>query len=114
MKRKLLALTAVLFFLAAASPADPPHSATLNWSWSGGAITGFHVLRSQASGGPFIPIATIGPTASSFTDNTLVAGQTYYYVVTAFNSLGDSPPSNQAACAVPLKYQPRAQPCSTQ
>jgi hypothetical protein len=83
------------------------HSATLTWLWSQGAsdpATGFHVQRSQVSGGPYTIVGTVGsPTTLTFVDSSVVAGQTYFYIVTAFNTGGDSVPSNQVTCTIPFQ-----------
>jgi cellulose 1,4-beta-cellobiosidase len=68
---------------------------TLNWNASSGA-TSYNVKRSLTSGGPYTTIAT-GVTATTYTNTGLTSGVTYYYVVTAVNSAGESPNSNQAS-----------------
>jgi hypothetical protein len=64
----------------------------LNWSPSTGA-TGYHVKRATTSGGPYTQVAT--PTSSSDTDASVTNGATYYYVVSALNSAGESANSAQ-------------------
>ncbi len=100
----LIAFTGVLF--------GQSHSNTLTWAWSqgtGDAATGFHVQKSQTSGGPYTVVATISsPTILTYVDTAVVAGQTNYYVVTAFNAGGESVPSNQATCTTP--FSPPAPP----
>jgi fibronectin type 3 domain-containing protein len=66
----------------------------LAWSASTGA-TSYHVKRSTVAGGPFTQISA--PTGASFTDPGLTNGTTYFYVVTAVNSAGESANSNQAS-----------------
>jgi len=59
----------------------------LQWTASAGA-TSYHVKRSGTSGGPY---STIGsPTTPTYTDTGLTNGTTYYYVVSAVNSNGES------------------------
>src|SRR4029077_5813487 len=66
---------------------------SLGWSASSGA-TSYNVKRSTTSGGPY---STIGsPSGSSYTDTTAVNGTTYYYVVTAVGTGGESANSRQA------------------
>jgi len=67
--------------------------ASLTWSASGGA-TSYNVKRAITSGGPYSTVGTSSTT--SFTNTGLTNGTTYYYVVTAVNSAGESGNSNQA------------------
>jgi len=53
------------------------------------------------SGGPYVTIATVGSTATSYADSGLTNGTTYYYVVAGSNAAGTSPNSAEAA-ATPL------------
>jgi fibronectin type 3 domain-containing protein len=70
---------------------------SLTWSASSGA-TSYNVKRSGTSGGPYTQIAA--PTSTSYTDTALTNGTTYYYVVSAVNSSGESANSAQVV-AVP-------------
>ncbi len=72
----------------------------LSWGAVSGA-TGYKVLRSTTSGGPYTQIAT-GVTATTYTDSTVTNGTTYYYVVTALNVAGESAYFNEAS-ATPKK-----------
>ncbi|MFL6034592.1 MAG: fibronectin type III domain-containing protein, partial [Gaiellaceae bacterium] len=84
-------------------------SVALTWnapSSNGGAgITGYRVYRGTASGGEILR-ATLGA-VTSWSDTGLANGTTYYYRVTALNSVGESSLSNElsaaptAAAAVP-------------
>jgi hypothetical protein len=71
---------------------------SLSWSASTGA-TSYNVNRSTTSGGPYSQIATSCP--NSYTDSGLTNGTTYYYVVSAVNSSGQSANSTQAS-ATPI------------
>jgi fibronectin type 3 domain-containing protein len=66
---------------------------SLSWSRSTGA-TGYNVKRSAVSGGPYAQVAV--PSTNSYTDAGLTNGTTYYYVVSAFNSAGQSADTAQA------------------
>jgi fibronectin type 3 domain-containing protein len=72
---------------------------TLVWdapaSDGGSAITGYKVYRGVSSGSEAL-LASPG-NVLSYTDMGLSNGQTYYYQVSAENSLGESPPSNEAS-----------------
>jgi hypothetical protein len=73
---------------------------TVSWSASSGA-TSYHVKRSTVSGSGY---ATVGsPTGTSYTNTGLTNGKTYYYVVTAVSSGGESGNSSQVS-AVPCEY----------
>lgn len=51
----------------------------------------YNIKRSTTSGGAYTTIGTV--TATSFTDTNVSNGTTYYYVVSATNSLGENPNS---------------------
>src|SRR5215475_3974260 len=78
---------------------------SLSWNASSGA-TSYNVKRSTTSGGPYTTIAT-GVTATNFTNTQLTNGTTFFYVVSAVNSAGESGNSNQAS-ATPLGTPPPA------
>jgi fibronectin type 3 domain-containing protein len=79
-----------------------PHSVSLTWTASAsGNVTGYKVYRSGTSGGPYSLITSVGTTTTA-TDNSVAAGQTYYYVVTAVGNGGaESTYSNQARAIIP-------------
>ena len=71
---------------------------SLSWTPSSGA-TSYNVYRGTLPGQEnTTPIAT-GITNSSYTDTTVSNGPTFYYKVTAVNSAGTSPYSNEASAA---------------
>nr|WP_238323125.1 glycoside hydrolase family 6 protein [Gorillibacterium massiliense] len=67
----------------------------LSWTASSGA-TSYSVKRATTSGGTYTTVAT-GVTATSYTDTGLTNGTTYYYVVSAVNSAGESTNSTQVS-----------------
>jgi len=71
----------------------------LTWSPVSGA-TAYRVKRATVAGGPYATIAT-GLAATSYTDAALTNGATYRYVVSAINSLTESPDSAEVS-ATPL------------
>jgi PKD repeat protein len=98
--------------IAATTPGPPTSltgtpgtgSVTLNWktpaSDGGEAINGYKVYRSTSSGTE--SLLTSGGCANlavvnTCTDTGLIAGQTYYYEVTASNPIGESQQSNEAS-----------------
>jgi fibronectin type 3 domain-containing protein len=63
---------------------------------------GYNVYRGTQSGGPYAVLNSSPNPSTSFTDSTVQAGSTYYYVVTAVDSTGtESAYSNQAQAVVP-------------
>ena len=92
-------------------PPPPPtaHTATLAWVASPTAgVTGYNVKRSQAAGGPYTQLATVA--SPGFVDHTVVAGATYFYVVTAISAGGESVMSNEASGVVPVNPPPPPPP----
>jgi fibronectin type 3 domain-containing protein len=63
--------------------------------------TSYNVKRSSVSGGPYSVIAS-GLTATNFTDNVLVVGINYYYVVSAMIGGAASANSAEATANLPL------------
>ena len=80
--------------------------ASLAWSASSGA-TSYHVKRAATSGGPYTQVGA--PTAASYTDTSLSNGTTYYYVVSALDSTGESANSAQVS-ALPVAPTPTPTP----
>jgi hypothetical protein len=85
---------------------------TLTWSSTSGA-TSYHVMRATTSGGPFTQVGA--PTSTSYNDASLTNGTTYYYVVSALNSAGNSADSAQVSAhpAAP-RSTPSANACGMQ
>src|SRR6185312_13900130 len=79
----------------------------LGWTASAGAAS-YNVKRSTTSGGPYTIIAS--PISPSYTDTALTNGDTYYYVVSAVNSAGESPNSSQVQGTPAAAAQPPAAP----
>ena len=61
----------------------------------GSPITGYKVYRGTTSGGETW-LATVGGVLT-YTDSGLTNGKTYYYEITAVNSVGEGPQSNEAS-----------------
>ena len=66
----------------------------LTWNVSAGA-TSYHLKRSTTAGSGYTQIGA--PPTANFADSGLTNGTTYYYVVTAVNTAGESGNSNQAS-----------------
>jgi fibronectin type 3 domain-containing protein len=84
---------------------------SLTWIASSGA-TGYYVQRAMVSGGPYTQIAV--PAANSYTNTGLTNGTTNYYVVSAFNSAGQSANSSQASATPMAPATPPAAPTGLQ
>src|SRR4029077_20384216 len=61
----------------------------------GAAVSSYNVLRATTSGAETTLIT--GVSTTSYTDTTVSNGSTYYYKVTAVNSAGPGPTSNEAS-----------------
>ena len=82
--------------------APQPHSASLSWLDGGSGITGYNVYRGSVSGGPYSKINSALDPSPAYTDNSVLAGQTYYYVTTAVDGSGvESAHSNEAQASIP-------------
>ena len=72
----------------------------LNWTDTSNNESGFKIER-MPSGGSYSQITTVASGVQSFTDNSVVAGASYCYRVSAYNSSGTSSPSNSVCTQVP-------------
>jgi hypothetical protein len=81
----------------------PQHSVGLSWNASSSqGVVGYNVYRGGVSGGPYSKINTSLDASTNYTDNQVVAGQTYYYVTTAVDGNGvESGYSNQIQAVIP-------------
>jgi hypothetical protein len=74
--------------------AVPSNQINLSWTAASGAST-YNIKRSTVSGGPYTLIAA-GVQGAAYSDVSLQAGTTYYYVVSAINGTGEGANSSQA------------------
>ncbi len=82
------------------------HAANLSWTASTTPNVTYNVYRATASTGPFTtPLNSSPITGITYVDNTVQAGQTYYYVATAVAANGaqsaDSSPPVQGTIPTP-------------
>ena len=63
--------------------ADTSPQVTLNWSESSSGVIGYNVYRGTVTGGPYTELTSSPVSGMSYTDSTVVAGDTYFYIVTA-------------------------------
>ena len=81
------------------SPPPLQHSVALSWGPSASSVTGYRVYRDGGSG--FLPLTSV-ITNLTYTDATVVSGDTYHYAVTAVDAVGDeSSFSNEATAVIP-------------
>ena len=66
--------------------ASPQHTVSLSWSPSVSQVIGYFVYRRTGTNGTFAKLVSSIEASTSFTDNTVVDGQTYFYVVTALSA----------------------------
>jgi fibronectin type 3 domain-containing protein len=59
-------------------------------------VSYYNVKRATTSGGPYTTVATV-IAGTHYTDTNAISGTTYYYVVSAVNSTGESPNSAQTS-----------------
>ncbi|HKS74254.1 MAG TPA: hypothetical protein VJQ82_13715 [Terriglobales bacterium] len=62
------------------------HSVSLSWTDTS-SVAGYNIYGAQ-SGGPYTRINSALDAVTTYTDNTVASGQTYYYVTTAVSSTG--------------------------
>ncbi len=74
-------------------------SATLAWNAVTGTISGYKVYVGEAPR-LYTRTITVG-TGTSTTVSSLTRGRTYYFAVTAYNSAGESTPSNEVSKTIP-------------
>jgi len=85
------------------------HSVDLSWGAGtikspapGQVVVGYNIYRGSVSGGPYAKLNTSPITALGYTDTAVSAGQTWYYVCSTVDNLGDvSSYSNQANATIP-------------
>jgi sugar lactone lactonase YvrE len=89
--------------------AASPHQIDLAWSDNSSNETGFLVYRHD--GVSWVQIGLASEDAQAYSDSGLEPGTTQSYYVSAFNSAGDSAPSNQAS-ATTLDVPPTVHPAT--
>jgi fibronectin type 3 domain-containing protein len=63
-------------------------------------VAGYNVYRSAVDGGPYTKLNSSLDAGVNYTDSTVAAGSTYFYVVTSVNSTGMESADSIAASAV--------------
>ena len=89
--------------LTGAGVTAPQHQVQLSWGASTSTgVTGYNVYRGSVSGGPYNKINPALVVGTTYSDSSVQAGKTYFYVTTALNGSGtESAYSNQVQAVVP-------------
>jgi Abnormal spindle-like microcephaly-assoc'd, ASPM-SPD-2-Hydin len=78
------------------------YSVALSWTASSSSYSGFNVYRGSQSGGPYAKVNTSLVPSASYSDPSVVAGDTYYYVATEVDTTGvESSYSTQVSAVIP-------------
>ena len=94
------------------SASATPTSIDLSWTGpaNGGAtITAYHVYRGATAGGTKVLHATV-TSGLSYSDIAVATGEEWFYEVSAENSAGEGPRSNEASAVVPEPAPPADPP----
>jgi len=78
------------------------HSVSLSWTDNDSGLAGYNIYRGGVSGGPYAQINSGLAPIDTYSDSSVVSGQTYYYVTTAVDASGvESGYSNEAQAVIP-------------
>ena len=80
-----------------------PHSVDLNWNASPTpGVVGYNIYRGTVSGGPYSKVNGTLNAGLAYTDSTVSAGHTYFYVTRAVDGSDvESGNSNEVQAAIP-------------
>jgi hypothetical protein len=82
--------------------AQVSHSVNLSWDSTDPTAVGYNVYRSTINAGPYRILNTALDASTNYTDDSVLSGTTYYYVVTTVNAQGEeSAYSNATEAAIP-------------
>jgi phospholipase C len=80
----------------------PQHRVLLSWDASPSPAAAYAVFRSGTSGGPYVKLNVTPDGITSYTDSSVVTGQTYYYVVATLDPSGyQSNYSSEVSAVIP-------------
>jgi hypothetical protein len=78
------------------------YSVDLTWTPSSSSYSGFNVYRGSQSGGPYTKVNPSLIPSASYTDSSVAAGDTYYYVATEVDTTGmESAYSSPVSAVIP-------------
>ncbi len=80
----------------------------LFWTNNSASESGFRIERTLNPNGSWAAVGTVAANVTTFADTTVLESTTYYYRVLAFNSGGDSDPSNVVNATTPALTVPVA------
>lgn len=92
---KIIPVTLILSPSTTSPPPPTTSTATLTWNAATGTVSGYKIYVGEAPR-LYSRTITVGNTTSS-TVNSLTVGRMYYFAVTAYNSAGESSPSNEVS-----------------
>jgi len=88
--------------LAGQGQAAGSHRTDLSWNASGDPVIGYNVYRGGKHGGPYSQINSALDSSASYSDSSVSAGATYYYVVTSVSADDlESTYSNEVKVLIP-------------
>jgi Abnormal spindle-like microcephaly-assoc'd, ASPM-SPD-2-Hydin len=88
--------------LAGAGGSSSRHRVVLQWKPSTSIVSGYNIYRGTSSGGPYSKINPDLNLSTSFVDDSVQSGKTYFYVLKAVNGKGaQSQYSSQVKATVP-------------
>jgi hypothetical protein len=89
--------------LTGTGQAPQPHSVHLSWTASQSpGVVGYNIYRGGVAGGPYSKVNSTLNTDTAYTDSTVTAGQTYFYVANAVDGNNvESGSSNEVQVTVP-------------
>ncbi len=98
----------LILLLTIATTSGLQAGVTLQWDANSESdLAGYNLYRSGSSGGPYSKLNGSLISTTSYTDNTIIAGNTYYYVCTAVNTSGlESGYSNQESYVLDIPNDP--------
>lgn len=79
------------------------YNKTVDLSWKGSAtsdVDGYKIFRSETKGKNYNKVGQVAKTQTAFSDKTVLAGKTYYYIVRAYKGSDQSDSSNEASVEI--------------
>jgi len=116
MKRAFSVVMLVLACCLAGCAQTASHFAKLSWSNNDSSTNSYNIYRGDGTCAASPTMAKIANTGANtisvmtYTDSTVIAGNTYCYAVTAVNSAGESPMSALAQAIIPVLLAPTINP----